>query len=231
MALRYESDRDEEQKLRYFRLAAGKGVAEAQYRLALLIENVLDREAPGNEEAFRWIKAAADQDHTRANFCLGNYHRNGTGVDVDYEKAFDCYLKVIELEDPDGFQRIGECHATGRGVSQDDEIAFICFRIAAEMGSPMGQCDLGIFYLEGRGCRQDTELGFQWISQAVDSGHPQVFQTLQGGGLDIARLCNGYKRSQQFVSKATGDWFGDTFDRVLNDSQMSILAVAPGEKP
>jgi len=94
----------------------------------------------------------------------------------------------------------------------------------------MGQCYLGIFYLEGRGCRQDTGLGFQWISQAADSGHPHVFQILQGEGLDIVRLCDGYKQSRQFMSQATGDRFGDTFDRVFNEPQTAIPAVAPRER-
>jgi len=108
--------------------------------------------------------------------------------------------------------------------------AFQAFQRAAEMGNPRGQCHLGLLYLEGRGCVQDIELGFQWIMQAADSGVPTVFQMLQGVGLDVAKLNDGYKRSQRSLAEATGDHFGGVFDKPFNESCKAIVPVAPGEK-
>jgi len=85
-------------------------------------------------------------------------------------------------------------------------------------------------YLEGRGCLRNTGLGFQWIVQAADSGQPIVFQILQSEGLDVAKLSDGYKRSQRVVAEATGDHFGNIFDTPVNEICKSIAPTAPGEK-
>ena len=228
LAMRYENEGNEEQKLRYFRLAAEKGNAEAQYRLALFLENVHDKKAPENEEAFQWMKSAADQDHAHAHYCLGNFYRSGTWVDANGEKAYECYKNAALQGDTDGIERVGECYADGTGVELDEDIAFRFFQLAAEFGNPKGQCYLGIAYLGGRGCCQNTEIGFQWISRAVDSGLPVVFQILQGMGWDNAKFSDGYKRSQKLWAAATGERFGENFDRVLSESPRGIAAVAPG---
>ena len=228
LAMRYENEGDDEQKLRYCRLAAEKGNAAAQYRLALFLENVPDKKAPENEEAFKWMKAAAEQELAHANYCLGNFYRSGTWVEADDKMAFECYEKAAKEGNSDGIERLGECYASGAGVEMDENVAFQLFQIAAEMGNPKGQCYLGIAYLSGRGCHQDTAVGFQWISQAVDSGLPVVFQILQGMGLDNAKFSDGYKRSQKLWATATGEWFGEHFDREFNETPTRIAAVAPG---
>jgi hypothetical protein len=61
------------------------------------------------------------------------------------------------------------------------------------------------------------------LTAAVDTGHPIVFQILQGMGLDIGRLCDGYKRSQQFLNATTGARFGDNFDRVFCNPAKTAL--------
>ena len=230
MAIRCGEEGDHEQKLRYFRLAAEKGNAEAQTRLAIALENVLDKKAPENEEAFKWMKAAADQGHAHANYFLGNFYRSGTWVDADGQKAFECYSKAAEQRDSDGIERLGECYANGTGVAEDEHVAFRCFQHAAELGNPKGQCYLGLHYLNGIGCHQDTELAFRWISQAVDSGHPVVFQILQDAGLDITKLSGGFKQFRQYQAAMTGQRFGENFDQIFSDPQKSILPMPPGEK-
>jgi TPR repeat protein len=212
----YGNDGDNENELRYFRLAAEKGDVKAQCSLALTLENVLDKKAPQNEESFKWMKAAADQGHIHANYMLGNFYRDGTWVEVDYPKAFECYTKAAERGDVDAFDRLGECYAFGLGTPKDEHLAFQYFRSAAEWGNPKGQCNLAKCYLEGRGCHQDTGLAFQWLSRAIDSDSPLVAQILQNWGLDVAKLSRNYKQLRRIQSAMTGDHFGAMFDQVCS---------------
>jgi TPR repeat protein len=221
LAVLYESEDNHEQKLYYFRLASEKGSADAQYRLGLLLENVFDRMAPENEEAFKWIKAASDQGHSHAHYILGNLYRDGTWVDVDIPKAVECYFKAASMGESDGIDRLGECYAFGVGVPKDANLAFQYFQRAADLGNPKGLCNLGICYLHGRGCRQDTEFAFRWISRAVGTGNPIVFQMLRSIGLDMSLLSNGYKQSQKLLSTIPGMQFGQALERLDNPKSLT----------
>ena len=48
--------------------------------------------------------------------------------------------------------------------------------------------------------------------------------------LDVAKLNDGYKRSQRSLAEATGDHFGGVFDKSCNEACKSIVPMAPGEK-
>jgi TPR repeat protein len=204
---------DDDQSYAEIRHAAELGDADAQYCLALILERVSDKKA-----AFELMQAAANQGHSHACYCLGNFYRSGTWVDVDYVKAVEWYTKAAEQGNSDGLERLGECYASGLGVPQDDDIAFQYYQLAAESGNPKGQCYLGIAYLEGRGCRQDTGLGFHWITRAVDSGYPTVFQILQMSGLGIIELTEGYQRARELVAEEDA-WFDENFERIIEDCQ------------
>jgi len=227
LAVLHGNDGDDELKLRYFRLAAEKGDAEAQILLSLALENVPDKKSPQNEEAFQWMKAAADQGHPQANYYLGNFYRSGTWVEADGQKAFECYSKAAEQGNSDGLDRLGECCAFGTGVMIDESLAFQYFREAAAMDNPKGQCNLGLCYLKGMGCHQDTELAFQWISRAMDSDNPIVVQILQSMGLDVGKLSGGYRQIQ---STMMGDCFGGENSDRLFGNPSKILPIPPSEK-
>ena len=231
MAIRYDNEGDEEQKLRYLRLAAEKGEAEAQTRLGLTLE-LLDSgiESPTHEEAFRWMKAAAEQEHPSANFLLGNFYREGTGGEPDVQKAFECYSKAAELGNSDGMERLGVFYANGIAVEEDHRTAFRFYQRSANLGNPKGQCQLGLCYLNGTGCRQDTEVGFQWISIAAETGHPMVIDKLRRSGLDVEKLSDGYKQFRQMQSVVTGDRFGDNFEKVFNMSKKIVIPIPPAEE-
>jgi outer membrane biosynthesis protein TonB len=53
---------DEAGAIKYYRIAAEQGLAQAQYNLALM----LLKDRPGNDEAQRWLKSAADQNYAQA---------------------------------------------------------------------------------------------------------------------------------------------------------------------
>jgi len=227
MGFHYWNEGDNEKKLHYFRLAAEKGDAEGQVQLALWLETFEDKKAPQNEEAVKWMKTAIDQGHAKANYHMGNFYRAGIGVDADGQKAFEYYTKAAELGISDGVDRLGDCYRIGTGVQVDDREAFLYYQRAAQMGNSKGLCNLGLCYLNGRGCQQDTEIAFRWITTAIDTGDVIVYQMLQQEGVDMEKLSSGYKQFRQYQATMTGDQFGETFARIFDVSNKSILPMPP----
>jgi TPR repeat protein len=176
------------------------------------------------------MQMAVEQNMPAAHYFLGNFYRDGTWVDADAGKAFECYWKAAELDNSDGIERLGECYAFGVGVEQDETTAFSCFHRSAEMRNPKGELHLGLCYLKGIACNQDTQIAFQWISRAAGSGHPAVMLHLQQLGLDFEKLTGGYKHHCQQHAIATGKRFGENFDQIFNNRGKNFFPIPPGEK-
>jgi len=198
--IRYCNNTDDEAEYRRLARAAESGNAEAMYQLALATEDIFDRKAQVNKESFRWMKTAADAGHAAANYCLGNFYRDGTWANIDYRKAYECYLKAAKMGSSDGMERVGNFYESGVVVPKNEDTAFTLYQRSAELGNPKGAFRLGRCYLTGTGCRQDSRLGFHLISQAVSSGHPGVVGLLPQIGLDIERFITGYRRHCHYQS-------------------------------
>ena len=73
--------------IRFWRVAADKGHAHAQYSLGTIYQ--LGLGTPRNyEQAARWYKSAAAQDHSQAALSLGDLHSHGHGVKRDSREIF-----------------------------------------------------------------------------------------------------------------------------------------------
>jgi len=74
----------------FFRMAADKGHAAAQFELGQMYAQGLGV-AQQFEEAAYWYLLAAKQGHAQAQFHLGFLHSHGQGVEQDYAKAYQWY--------------------------------------------------------------------------------------------------------------------------------------------
>ena len=77
---------DDSEAVRWFRLAADQGDAEAQYCLGIMYRNG-DGVPQDYAEAVRWLRLAADQGVALAQAILGIMYRKGEGVPQDYAEA------------------------------------------------------------------------------------------------------------------------------------------------
>ena len=92
---------DYSEAMRWFRLAAEQGHAEAQFNLGA--RYATGRGVPEDDrEAVRWYRLAAEQGNFRAQFNLGSMYRNGEGVPQDYVQAhkwFNIAASSAEADD------------------------------------------------------------------------------------------------------------------------------------
>lgn len=104
---------DIQQSLHWYRRAAAAGDAVAQFNLATMLVN---GEAPRDDaEAFKWMKAAADQDHRSALTQVGMMYERGRGTSVDYSKAREAYEKAAAKGDEEakrGLARLNQSFGT-----------------------------------------------------------------------------------------------------------------------
>jgi TPR repeat protein len=118
--------------LKFHRLAK-HGVAEAQYRVAMMY-----RDGHGcvrnKAKAFRWLKKAAANGDPRSVLYFGFAYAWGIDVPVDVFKAIKLYETAAQKGLSDAHFQLGFMHYFGIGVKQEFDQAVKCYRYAVDQG-------------------------------------------------------------------------------------------------
>ena len=115
-------------------------------------------------KAITWFEKAAETGISEAMTKLGDIYRLTDGY-IDYEKALQCYLKVIEMDENNGqaMNEIGELLA-------DEHESFEWFLKSAEAGYDQGMYNVACMYYSGRGVDTDYTEAIEWFEQAAAAG-------------------------------------------------------------
>jgi hypothetical protein len=117
---------DLEEAVKWYRLAARQGDETSQVALA---EICLERgDTQSYEEAFWWLREAADQESAEACLLLGECYEKGNGVRQDYLQAAAWYAKGDEIGNFECTLRLGVLYHHGKGVPQDYHKALECYQ-------------------------------------------------------------------------------------------------------
>ncbi|HEX7006672.1 MAG TPA: tetratricopeptide repeat protein [Alphaproteobacteria bacterium] len=164
MYLRGEGvEKDRDVAIHWFRRAADRDFPEAQYRLGRLYMG------EDNEEAARWLKAAAEHGHVQALNSLASLYEAGQGVPMDLREAFLLRRKAAESGNAVAAAMLGSMYAEGKGVARNDSEAVAWYRKAAEQGYFFAQSRLGAMYRDGRGVPQDLVEAHMWFTLSAQS--------------------------------------------------------------
>jgi TPR repeat protein len=88
-------DNDYAEALRWYRVAAVQGNAQAQLNLGIYYESALAT-ARDYAEALRWYRKAAENGDAQAAWTIGIAYELGRGVTTDYNEAMHWYQKAAE---------------------------------------------------------------------------------------------------------------------------------------
>ena len=104
-----------EEALKWRRLSANQGWAEAQLNLgaAYASGQGVKKDAA---EAVKWFRLAAEQGYALAQTGLGACYANGNGVPRDDAEAVKWFLLAAEQGHPPAQNELGECYIAGIGV-------------------------------------------------------------------------------------------------------------------
>jgi TPR repeat protein len=120
------------QAFQWFRVAAEKGLADAQFSLGQCYDYGQGVAREG-AEAVRWYRKAAEQGHARGQDCVGTYLYVGRGVEKDYVEAVKWLRKTAESAYECNLLWLGECYAEGKGIAQDYCEAYKFYKLVSQM--------------------------------------------------------------------------------------------------
>ncbi len=145
------------------------------------------------------ISRAASHGNSWAWVHLGHVYTAGIDnvVESNYEKAFRCYKRADDLDNPTASFHLGMAHEEGRGVTRNYPEALKLYRQAARRAWPPAMTRIGIFYQYGFAVEKDISQASEWYQRAADLGDPVALNNLGG----MYELGLGFKKDR---AKAVG---------------------------
>ena len=127
--------------------------------------------SPATSADVTTTQVIAEQEDADAQYRLGFKYYMGKGVEQDYAKAFEWYLKSASQGNAEAQNNLGELYDKGKGVEQDSAKAFEWYLKAAEQGDAKGQFNVGALYHKGEGIEQSDSKAIEWYLKSASQGN------------------------------------------------------------
>ncbi len=111
-----------------------------------------------------------------ADYQQGLSYYKGTGVERNFGKAAQFFLKAAEAGHIGAQYNLGIMNFIGQTGGQDFANAAKWFEKAAGNGHAQAQYNLGLLYYEGKGVAQDTTAALDWIERAASQGYTKAIK-------------------------------------------------------
>ncbi|KAF9925376.1 hypothetical protein FBU30_004815 [Linnemannia zychae] len=106
-----------------------------------------------------------------AQVALGDMYLNGHGVQRDYQKAMDWFLKAANGGDAVGQRKVGVLYGSGWGVEQNYQTSMEWYLKAAAQGNAQAECNIGIYYRYGYGVERDPFKAMEYFKKSADQNN------------------------------------------------------------
>lgn len=129
----FQKKQDYAEALRWYRMAADRGNAQAQVGVGNLYAQ--GQGVPQDySEALRWFRMAADQGNSEAQNDVGLFYLSGLGVSQDYPEGLRWLHKAADQGNEVAQRNIGMAYLLGMGVPPNRTEAIRWLRKAADKG-------------------------------------------------------------------------------------------------
>lgn len=155
-------ERDLDAALRWFKLAARSGDAEASNMVGRCYEIGWGTE-PDLAEAADWYRRAADKNHAWGEFNLASLYAQGRGVPYDEKMALALLVRSARRGNPKAMNMLGRFREASSLPRRRERSAGVWYRWAAERGCFRGQFHHGR-YLVAAGRVSD---GIAWFRASL----------------------------------------------------------------
>ena len=238
---------DYAEALKWYRLAAEKGYAPAQFNLGLAHE--LGRGLPADErQAFKYYLMAAEQGFAAAQFNVGNMYSAGRGVGQDLFEANLWYKQAAEKGVIEAQFNLGLAYEAGRGVKKDEVAAARWYKQAADRGFVRAQYNLGLLLEDGRGVPKNETMAAGLYRAAAEQGFAAAqnnygLMLSEGRGglakdpvqayvwLSLAAANGSNPAARDFVGRSLSADQLATANNLLNGQKSGRLPPAPATAP
>jgi hypothetical protein len=127
--------RNDVEAVRWYRMAAEGGNAEAQYKLGVMLDKVWGTRRD-SQEAVKWFTTAANQGHVGGMNNMGLMYEKGRGVPQNTNEAIRWYQMAADRNEPIAMYNLGLIYERGFGVPKDMGKAMEYFQKADSLGLP-----------------------------------------------------------------------------------------------
>ena len=161
-----------------------------------------------NNLAVRWLREAAKNEHTGAQYQLGKMYRDGIGVEVSIAEAIKWFKKAAEwdlfsaktalrqlqeqqlinymkdypsgpdISKPDMQFNVAILYLKGKGLKKNVKKAFYWMKKSAQNNHHEAQHQLGMMYFNGTGVKKNTREAHHWLKKSAYAGNSQAKITL-----------------------------------------------------
>ena len=163
-------EQNQKEALRWVQRAADRGLADAQYVLAIRHEQGRGM-ALNDKKSFELYQQAADQGHAAAANQLGVKLLLGESAARDAVMARKYFTRAAEGGHADGMFNLAVQLATGKGGPADEASAVKWYQRAAQLGQPQALNEMGVRLLTGQGVPKNTETAARSFRLAAWQGH------------------------------------------------------------
>lgn len=145
----------------------------------------------------------------------GITYEEGNGVEQDYTKAMEWYLKAADAGSGEAMGRIGGLYYDGRGVNQDYKEAMSWAQKAANAGDIDSLYNIATMYETGKGVTQDNVRAMEWYQRAADAGHGGAMNNIgviyligNGVNVDYDMAAKWFQRGAEHGCAESMSWLG-----------------------
>lgn len=163
--------KDTQQALKYYKMAAESGSAEATIKVAAIYN-----QDKMYAEALPYLKQAADQGNASAAYKYGEYLCNGKGTVVDKTTAATYLERAAKHNILNAMMLLADLLYKADGVPQDYARAMLLYKQAAAKGNTAAMWNIGIMYKNGLSVKPNYIIALQWFAYAAEKGMLPNFQ-------------------------------------------------------
>ncbi|QOW51457.1 MULTISPECIES: tetratricopeptide repeat protein [unclassified Acinetobacter] len=156
--------------------AAESGNDEAQYNLGVMYD--LGKGVDKNiDKALELYQLSAKKNNPEALFNLGVYY---TSDKIDYEKAFNLFLKASSLGHIKAKTNLATMYFLGLGVNKNYKEGRKLINDAANNGDSLAKLNIGLYYFEGKfGFEKNYELSRKWLEESCSMKEEKACMSLK----------------------------------------------------
>ena len=119
-----------------------------------------------SEEAFKWYRAAAEDNLSVAQFNLGLMYEQGSGTSANIVEAVKWFRKAAEQNYHPAEMKMGYLTF----IKKDYKQAMQWYRRAAKHGAKGAYVDIGVMYAKGFGVKKDLNQAVQYYILGTEKG-------------------------------------------------------------
>lgn len=201
--------KDDVKAVHYWRMAAEKGLALAQFGLGVAYQNGKGVTQDGHE-ARRWYNAAASQGNLAAQYNLGHLSIHSFKHTCDANADAEWFRVQAENGDAPAQWIMGLCVEYGSGGAHRNPVAAVnYYRMGTASGFGPAICNLADKYEHGTGVPQDLAEALRLYLQAAEKNVTAAFYSLGNMYKDGRGVPQDMTQALYWLKKAAADGWSD----------------------